>query len=400
MALSQKERVRIAHALRDALQRRLQSRQRYARSQLECLTGRLKSLEHARSWLQVCDDKGWTAAASRILKDMPTTIAALPHDAIQVQEAVRRCRVQAPSVRDVCRDLDQAEDEFGEVTYDPKEACVSVCTGFIELEDIALGEFKIELNLDDLGELHAAQCYRVIAQDPNPAQGRSGVTHPHVSEERLCAGDATLPIETALADGRICDFFLLVQSVLTTYNRHSPYVALEEWEGEACYDCGRTIPNDDTFWCELCQNVYCQECVDRCARCDDWACKGCLAECPACGEYVCAACMTSCGKCGAALCERCLNDGLCDCVDEDEDEPEPKLEHEETLHEREEDNDDDTPDEQPESGREEAREEGAEAEAEEEDEFLLVPACAAGLDAAVLAHRVGEAAVLPGPRAH
>jgi hypothetical protein len=46
--------------------------------------------------------------------------------------------------------------------------------------------------------------------DPHPSSRNNEVTHPHVSGERLCAGDAGAAIEAAIASGRICDFFVLV----------------------------------------------------------------------------------------------------------------------------------------------------------------------------------------------
>jgi hypothetical protein len=45
--------------------------------------------------------------------------------------------------------------------------------------------------------------FSIIALEPNPAAGRPDVTHPHVIEKRLCAGDAVNPIRTALESGRL-----------------------------------------------------------------------------------------------------------------------------------------------------------------------------------------------------
>jgi hypothetical protein len=66
----------------------------------------------------------------------------------------------------------------------------------------------------------------VEAVDPNPATNDEEVTHPHVKSNGLCAGDATVPIQAALQDGRICDAMLLVNAVLQHYNPASPYVSL------------------------------------------------------------------------------------------------------------------------------------------------------------------------------
>ncbi len=41
-------------------------------------------------------------------------------------------------------------------------------------------------------------------------------------------------IRTALEQGRLCDFFSLVRSILNTYSPDSPYVSLYDWCGVAC----------------------------------------------------------------------------------------------------------------------------------------------------------------------
>ena len=34
------------------------------------------------------------------------------------------------------------------------------------------------------------------------------------------------------ADGRLFDFFVIVRQVLNTYNPHSAYISLEDWDGD------------------------------------------------------------------------------------------------------------------------------------------------------------------------
>ncbi|MCX6963421.1 MAG: hypothetical protein NTZ08_13390, partial [Verrucomicrobia bacterium] len=75
------------------------------------------------------------------------------------------------------------------------------------------------------------RCFDIVALEPNPASGRDEIVHPHVNGRDLCAGDAEGPVHRALDDGRIVEAFLMIRSVLTTYNRRSPYVSLEAWEG-------------------------------------------------------------------------------------------------------------------------------------------------------------------------
>ncbi len=100
---------------------------------------------------------------------------------------------------------------------------------------VYLGEFEIQLQLAGQGESHDhEELYRIVAVDPHPATSDESVTHPHVRDECLCAGEAGAAICSALTSGRICDFFLLVRSVLKEYNPKSPFVPLDKWNGICC----------------------------------------------------------------------------------------------------------------------------------------------------------------------
>ena len=113
--------------------------------------------------------------------------------------------------------------------------------------------------------------------------------------------------------------------VLNTYNPESPYVKLEDWEGEACSDCGYTMNDDSRYWCEECERNYCQECISGCRCCDTSICCDCLTSCPVCEESVCTACLKKCSECGEPCCASCLEEEMCpSCIEakelEDEEE--------------------------------------------------------------------------------
>jgi hypothetical protein len=48
---------------------------------------------------------------------------------------------------------------------------------------------------------------------------------------------------------RLAGAFLLVRSVLLTYNPASSYVVLEEWTGQSRADCGHTTVPDELTGC-------------------------------------------------------------------------------------------------------------------------------------------------------
>ncbi len=234
----------------------------------------------------------------------------------RIERAIRATKTQAPSLRDVYEELVQAGEECEGLRYSVKDRSLAVRTEPIELEGVYLGEFEIQLHIPSLSEMRYNSMYSIVALDPHPAGSNQCVTHPHVSDEKLCAGDAVAAIQQALVNGRICDFFHLVQAVLTTYNPGSPYVKLEEWDGMPCYDCGYAMASDDSCFCQACENDYCEECISYCRQCEDSYCPGCMEDCSVCGDPTCAACMTDCPNCGERLCHSCLEDNQCPCIEE------------------------------------------------------------------------------------
>ena len=265
---------------------------------------------HSRKWL----------AAARNLSAQATTALEYLHYEIESRRRQRHDESQPiSSLGDIVRDLQQIEDEFHGWEFDDETGTLSVETDSIELEGVYLGPFEIQLRLRDLSRSDLLSTFDIIAKEPNGAGGRDTVTHPHVSEQRLCAGDAMVPIQGALQTGRICDFFILVRSVLQTYNPQSAYVRLEEWNGEPCHDCGYLMDDDSGFYCEFCEHNFCESCTSYCSQCETAACMGCMETCPECSERACPNCMKTCQECGHTCCEGCLTDGLCpSCHEEQE----------------------------------------------------------------------------------
>ncbi len=216
-----------------------------------------------------------------------------------------------PPLRDLLGELDQIESEFGGWIYDHLAKELSTTTEPISLEGIALGPFKIRLRLGQtITHLLGRLCW-VQALEPNPATGNSEVTHPHVSGEAVCVGDAGPDLIRALRSGRVCDFFLLIRGVLENYNPNSPYVRLDEWSGEPCSDCGQSTHEDNRSSCEACDRSVCDECISSCPHCDKTICFGCVTQCRSCEQTSCAQCLAPCASCGDQVCADCLDNDLC-----------------------------------------------------------------------------------------
>lgn len=259
------------------------------------------------------------AAAKRVRTRIGRLICDLSYTVQRNKQLIDVPDTGIPKLAVLVADLKQLEEDCGQVDYDRDKNSVSIITDPIELEGINLGPFKIMLELSRLSELYKDSPYYCIALEPNPAGSCSDVTHPHVSGEHLCEGDGSVAIRAALEQGRLCDFFTMVISILNTYNPDSPYVSVSEWDGSPCYDCGYTMNSDDVYFCPFCDHDYCDDCSTYCQICDETTCLGCGGECPVCGQMCCSDCVTQCAECEELCCKDCLNEDLCpNCTNESE----------------------------------------------------------------------------------
>ena len=315
--LSEKGFWRLAGAIRDRLCAGQMNRYREVQTQVQHLMSDLAELDAIRRKLSLCLARGWIAAASNLADEAVRLFRDLHYTGQEATKSAEKPEVPVPNLREVLEELLQAEEEFEGLQYYPEDEILSVTTDAVELEGVYLGDFEVQLLIPALGDPNHRNLYQIVALDPHPSLRNDSVTHPHVNDQRLCAGDAGAAIEMALAGGRICDFFMLVRSVLTTYNRDSAYVTLEDWEGTACCDCGSVVREDDSFYCTSCENEFCGECSSYCHRCEETTCRGCLAPCPVCEESTCNGCLTTCPECGRILCRDCREEEKCPCLEEE-----------------------------------------------------------------------------------
>ncbi|MHC4538471.1 MAG: hypothetical protein ACYS74_01655 [Planctomycetota bacterium] len=282
--------------------------------------------------LSVALNRRWLAAADHCRTCAGNRLNDLSYAISQVKKLTDTPLKKSATLSVIVDELRQLQDEFGDVEFQREESTLSVVTESITLEGIALGPFKIQLELNKLDQLYSSSPYLVIALEPNPAATDDSVTHPHVSSEKLCEGDGSAAIRAALEEGRICDFFTLVRSILNTYSPDSPYVALHDWDGATCYDCGYTMSSEDTYFCQSCEHDYCSECSTYCRRCEEAVCLGCSGQCSYCQEMLCRNCVSSCQECGESFCESCLKDDLCpDCQEEIEEQEQENERQEKTT---------------------------------------------------------------------
>ena len=293
-----------------------------------------------RSWTQLqrqrerwLRTRGRLPAAAAVLRAAwVAQVRAFAREFEPVRSSVAAAPLVPPAIGDLFADLRQLEAEFEAVGVDWKAKVLRATTEAIALRGVALGPFAIELHWERRGEPR----FEIVALQPHPAAGGKGVTHPHVRDRHLCLGDAAAPLRKALADGRLADAFVLVRSVLRTYNPASPYTPLAEWGGSPCAGCGCGLDADERWACGGCDADYCEGCSRGCGRCDAIRCPDCLDPCALCREDCCSACLDAdaggralcpdcwvcCTDCGRRWPEDRLADGRCpDCPTPSEEEP-------------------------------------------------------------------------------
>jgi hypothetical protein len=212
---------------------------------------------------------------------------------------------EIPRIGDFLAELQMLDTEFEQVVIDNKKP-LTVHTEPIVLEGIDLGRFSVQLQWRRLAHGSNLDCIEIVPLDSNPVSGNDDVPHPHVRGHQLCAGDADEPLRRALEQGRLADAFLLIRSVLGTYNPHSAYASLKDWDGVSCWNCGYIILEDDNCVCESCEHDTCSECISSCKTCDRMRCRSCQTQCDVCDEPCCLGClrMSACSE--MSCCADCL----------------------------------------------------------------------------------------------
>ena len=321
--------IRIAHLIHRQLNTQPATPFGELRSRLAYLADELGAINRICRNLNFCEQRGWLVAGRRVQQDAMHFVEEVRTRLTYIEKHANPRKLETaltPALADIIRELQQLRDEFDDWSFDETTQKLTVVTDPITLEDIDLGVFHIVL---DIGKLSSSnnRAYTVEAQVPNRPAGNESVSHPHVSDDALCAGEAAVPIRRALADGRFCDFFLLVKGVLEHYNPGSAYVRLEDWHGTPCYDCGDRTDAEELCSCHHCDHEFCAQCSSSCEVCSASRCNDCLSMCARCDRSVCESCRGYCKACRKSCCHDCLNtNGICtECANpdvDDFDEPE------------------------------------------------------------------------------
>lgn len=304
--------IRTANKIREASMQLQNERWLELLSCLSTFASKLKEVSLDSRKLSTSLTRNWFAAARRCGTRISRSFDDMTYSLQRAKQFLDRPYKKVPKLSSLVEELHQLQQEFGSVEFDNPENRISAVTNRIDLEETYLGPFEIRLHIDKLRNLYKDSPYYCIALDPHPAATSDDVTHPHVTNEKLCEGEGSAAIRAALEEGRLCDFFTMVRSILNTYNPDSAYISLNDWEGEPCYECGYVMNSENSYYCHFCDRIFCEECSTCCGSCDEIVCLGCAAKCEICEEQVCPRCTrTRCIECNSVCCESCIDDGLC-----------------------------------------------------------------------------------------
>jgi len=297
--------IRTATRLQQVWQNKINVASQNYQSPLERLAAANRRLHHARH----VADKARLSGLVLVTPQLEARVCALVREvekaAVEAGNWLRQAVPVVPTLAFLFAELRQIDEEFGSLEVDWKVHFVSATTEPITLQDVELGPFAIRFFWERLAQGHDVQCFDIVALEPNSAAADFRVTHPHVKSKRLCAGDAKPVLANALAEARLADAFNVIRSTLRHYNKRSPHIPLEEWEGSECYSCEDRLLEDDATCCEACAETFCLDCMSRCARCGNPHCPGCLNPCAVCRKECCSRCLDEAAQSRRECCEVC-----------------------------------------------------------------------------------------------
>lgn len=212
--------------------------------------------EQCYASLHDCVKLAQKAINKREITTLSENIGTL-RDIIKVAH-ISACRISKEKIT-----VKQIEEEIRVVknrwkTFISEDSLCTVITDVVLSEDgvyVNFGDFLVKVPLYDL-------YHYTIEPYGNNQPPISGHYHPNIGDDNfLCEGEAEYPIKIALQQGRLEDFFAIIETTLRTYG--SPYVSLHSWaDFEECYSCGEGLDIDSRIYCDKCNAVCCDNCLE------------------------------------------------------------------------------------------------------------------------------------------
>ncbi len=271
-----------------------------------------------------CQSLSWNHASKYLKDNMLQQLCKQTANQLAIMERdLENDEINIPSIKELFEEIKSLNSIFDSLNY--RRQVLSITTHPISLKDehnneISLGRFKIYIDLKIDPTKHGYErMIQVEALDPNPAAENEDITHPHVKENEPCLGEALDIIQNAFVEGRMESVFMILDSLLKTYNPGSPHVPIDEWNEHSrteCDRCGEKVDQDEITYCEICEHYCCGECCDHCDSCREYVCSECIVgKCVGCHQSICQSCFegrgSSCDGCQEVVCDNCIH-GCCE----------------------------------------------------------------------------------------
>lgn len=284
----------------------------------------VKTLMHEIStWtrrLEIVEARGWKSATHFLKNSMISGLVkkVANNFAVMESELLEENEIYVPTIRELWQEIKSLNGLFDDCQYRNNKLSVMTKPITLKHKDISIdfGRFRITFNFNtDTSHDSCGSRVYMEALEPNHAPAEESLVHPHVRGDEACLGEATELMQKPFARGQIESVFLILNSMLNTYNPGSPYRTMEEWyeEGHSCSMCGSELNEDESYSCNDCGISICDECSYWCSRCEEYYCESHAGfTCGWCEESVCGGCdHNECKGCSMSLCVSCVH-GCCE----------------------------------------------------------------------------------------
>ncbi len=188
---------------------------------------------------------------------------------------------QQPDLRLVCRRqiVRDLESCFAEYRFSFTKNCLQVYVNkFPVVYDSPLHDKEISTTLGPfivfvrLNSFEVSQSSFHVFPTEEARRSCRGFWHPHVHMSGgVCWGGIASTVNHWLKQGDLHITIHALTRLLRTYNDHSPYEKMDNWQRICCQDCGGWAVSK----CQLCQQYVCLDCMALCWKCHRRHCVVC-----------------------------------------------------------------------------------------------------------------------------
>jgi hypothetical protein len=129
--LTQRQILRLARMIVEELAKRQAARHRLILGHIDQVIGEVGRLSSLRRQLEMAGNRGWNAAAGKIVEDLRHCIRDIPYHSGEASRAIDGATPQEVALGDVVAELGQCQDEFDGLQYTPDGTCLSITTDVI-----------------------------------------------------------------------------------------------------------------------------------------------------------------------------------------------------------------------------------------------------------------------------